>query len=134
MNIGQVASKSGIAPATVRYYEQRGLIPPVPRTSSGYRQYGKDAVNRLRFIKKAQQIGFSLEDIHELLELHRHDAAACPEVEARATQKISVITQRIEELTRMRRLLQKLVATCHASARTGDCALLADLVDEESVE
>jgi Hg(II)-responsive transcriptional regulator len=130
MNIGQVASKAGVAPATVRYYEQRGLIAEVIRTASGYRQYGLETVNRLRFIKDAQRIGFSLQDIHELLELHLHDTRACPQVQARAIQKIGAIEERIRELTKMQRLLESLVANCNASAATGDCPLLATLVEE----
>lgn len=133
MNIGQVASRAGIAPATVRYYERLGLIPRPPRTNGGYRQYEKDAVDRLRFIKKAQRIGFSLEDIHELLELHRHDAGACSEVQTRAAQKIRVIRERIDELATMEQLLEKLVATCQASLGSRDCALFAALVEGESL-
>lgn len=134
MNIGQIASRAGVRPATIRYYEQRGLIIEAPRTASGYRQYGHDTVNRLRFIKHAQRIGFSLQDIHELLELHLHDTEACPQVQSRATQKIRAIKERIGELTRMQRLLEGLVATCSASASTGDCPLMASLVEHGSSE
>jgi Hg(II)-responsive transcriptional regulator len=130
MNIGQVASRAGVPAATIRYYEQRGLINEVPRTASGYRQYRHEAVSRLRFIKQAQRIGFSLQDIHELLELQLHDIEACPQVQIRATQKIRAIKEQIRELTKMQRLLEGLVATCNASAATGDCPLLATLVEE----
>ena len=132
MNIGQVASKAGVAPATVRYYEQRGLIPEVPRTDGGYRQYGDDAVNRLRFIRRAQRIGFSLDDIRELLELHRRDA--CPQVQARATRKMRLIEEQITELTKMQRLLEKLATRCAASGGKGDCGFLTALDDDESFE
>ena len=132
MNIGQVASKAGVATATVRYYEQRGLIPEVPRTDGGYRQYDDDAVNRLRFIKRAQRIGFSLDDIHELLELHRRDA--CPQVRARATSKMRLIEEQITELTKMQRLLEKLATRCAESVGKGDCGFLAALDDDESFE
>jgi Hg(II)-responsive transcriptional regulator len=132
MNIGQVASKAGVAPATVRYYEQRGLIPEVPRTDGGYRQYGDDAVNRLRFIKRAQRIGFSLDDIHELLELHRRDA--CPQVQARAIRKMQFIEERITELTKMQHQLEKLATRCGASVGKGECGFLAALDDDEFLE
>lgn len=104
------------------------------RTASGYRQYGLETVNRLRFIKDAQRIGFSLQDIHELMELHLHDTKACPQVQARATQKIRAINDRIQELTKMQRLLESLVANCNASSPTGACPLLATLVEEGPVE
>jgi MerR family mercuric resistance operon transcriptional regulator len=131
MNIGQVAASAGVPTATVRYYEQRGLIREAPRTPNGYRRYEYDTVNRLRFIKRAQRIGFSLSDIAEMLELHRHDRHACPEVQARARQRILAIREQIRELTKMQRLLEKLVASCDASGVTGHCALLAGLVEEE---
>jgi MerR family copper efflux transcriptional regulator len=134
MNIGQVASEAGMAPTTVRYYEQRGLIGEVTRTASGYRQYGHETVNRLRFIKDAQKIGFSLQDIQELLELHLHDTKSCPQVQARATQKIIAIEERITELTKMQGLLEGLVESCSASAPSGDCPLLSSLVPEGVAE
>lgn len=132
MNIGQVASRAGVPPATVRYYEQRGLIAKVPRTPSGYRQFGLDTINRLRFIKQAQSIGFSLQDIHDVLEMHSHDPGACSRVQAQATRKITVIRQQIRQLAKMQRLLEDLVEKCTASVETGDCPLLAGLAEEES--
>src|ERR1700682_977027 len=123
MNIGQVASKAGIAPATVRYYERRGLIGGVTRTASGHRQYGYETVNRLRFIKDAQKLGFSLQNIQELLELHLRDTKTCPQVQARATQKLIAINARMRELTKMQRLLEGLVENGSASAPSGDCTL-----------
>ncbi len=84
MTIGQVAAGAGVNIQTVRYYERRGLLPRAPRTASGYRQYDPDAVARLRFIKRAQDLGFSLQEIAELLELRVEHGAACAAVEAKA--------------------------------------------------
>jgi MerR family transcriptional regulator, copper efflux regulator len=134
MNIGQVASKAGVAPATVRYYELRGLLARAARTQSGYRQYGAETVSRLRFIKEAQRIGFSLQDIRELLDLHGHGVEACPQVQSRAMQKIQVIKDRIRELTKMQLLLESLVTTCDASSDSTECPLLASLTVEGSAD
>jgi MerR family transcriptional regulator, copper efflux regulator len=130
MNIGQVASKAGVAPATVRYYEQRGLLARATRTESGYRQYGAETINRLRFIKEAQRIGFTLQDIRELLDLHSDGVEACPQVQSRATQKIEIIKDRIRELTKMQRLLESLITSCDASSDAAECPLLASLTAE----
>jgi MerR family mercuric resistance operon transcriptional regulator len=129
MKIGQVASKVGVHPATIRYYEQRGLITEVRRSASGYRQYGDETVNRLRFIKRAQRAGFSLEDICELLELYLHDTGACPQVQTRARQKMHAIKEQIRDLEQTHRLLEVLVATCTASGTAGDCPLLTTLIE-----
>jgi len=89
MTIGKVASGAGVNLQTVRYYERRGLLPRPPRAASGYRQYDANAVARLRFIKRAQDLGFSLAEIGELLELRIEHGAACAAVEARAREKIA---------------------------------------------
>ena len=131
MTIGEVAALAGVPTATVRYYEQRGLIGTAPRTHAGYRQYGPETARRLRFIKRAQELGFSLDEIQELLALHVAEPASCPQVEATTREKIQGIRQRIRELQRMERTMTGLVRSCQARRATEECPVLAALVDAD---
>lgn len=132
LTIGRVASRAGVNIETIRYYERRGLLAEPPRTPSGYRQYAGDAVDRLRFIKRAQDLGFSLEEIRGLLDLRLHKAssAACAAVETRTAEKIALVDGKIRQLEQMKRGLERLVAACHARAPTGDCPILETLEDD----
>lgn len=132
LNIGEVAALAGVPAATVRYYERRGLLPAPSRTRSGYRQYGPDAAHRLAFIKHAQALGFSLDEIRELLELRVTDASSCSQVEAATQEKIRGIKQRIAELQRMQRTLEGLVRSCRARRPTVECPVLASLAEKET--
>ena len=133
MTIGQVASAADVNIQTVRYYERRGLFPTPQRTPAGYRQYADDAVARLRFIKHAQELGFSLREIHELLGLRVRHGAACDAVERKTRQKIEVVQQRINHLKRMKRTLERLAAACAARRPTDDCPILGVLEDHDDV-
>ena len=124
MTIGQVASHAGVNVQTIRYYERRGLIPKPERTRSGYRSYPDDAVRRVGFIKRAQELGFSLNEISDLLKLRVRSATACATVEKRARSKIAIVEEKIADLQRMKRVLGRLVAACETSAHTGDCPIL----------
>lgn len=130
MTIGQVASGAGVNIQTVRYYERRGLLPQAPRTASGYRQYDTDAVARLRFIRRAQDLGFSLEEIAELLELRVEHGAACAAVEAKAKAKIAMVEKKIDELERMRMVLEELARSCELREPTSDCPILETLSED----
>ena len=130
MTIGQVASGAGVNIQTVRYYERRGLLPKAPRTASGYRQYDADAVARLRFIKRAQDLGFSLEEIAGLLELRVEHGAACAAVEATAKEKIAMVEKKIGELERMRMVLAELARACELREPTSDCPILETLSED----
>lgn len=132
MKISEVAALAGVPTATVRYYERRGLIAQAPRTGAGYRTYGSDTATRLRFIKRAQDLGFSLEEIQELLELRVEDPAACPVVEARTREKIAEVERKIRELSRMRETLEGLVESCRTHAPTAECPILESLIQEEA--
>lgn len=127
LTIGQLAERAGVNIQTVRYYERRGLMPKPARTGTGYRQYPPDATDRLRFIKRAQDLGFSLEEIAELLALRVEHASACAAVEARAREKIALVEHKMGELERMKRTLQRLAAACEAREPTGDCPILEAL-------
>lgn len=130
MNIGELAAAAGVPAATVRYYEQRGLLAPAPRTRAGYRVYDADGVRRLRFIKHAQALGFSLEDIQELLSLRVTDPVSCAIVESSTQEKLEHVRERIRELRRMERTLESLLRSCEGKQATGECPVLAALADE----
>ena len=126
MNIGTLARQAGVPIDTVRYYEKLRLIPPASRTPSGYRVYDATDVRRLRFIRRAKDLGFSLEDIAGLLELSARDGAMA-EVKALAGGKIRVIDQKIEQLQRVRAALAERVAQCPGHGDLADCPILAAL-------
>ena len=131
LRIGQVATAADVNIQTIRYYERRGLFPPPRRTPAGYRQYADDAVARLRFIKHAQELGFSLNEIQDLLGLRVRHGAACDSVERKTRQKIEVVQKRIRDLQRMRRTLEQLAAACAARRPTDDCPILEVLEDHD---
>src|SRR2546430_15234580 len=109
---GRGGTAANVSIQTIRYYEPRGMVAAPRRTASGYRQYGDDAVSRLRFIKHAQELGFSLQEIQDLLGLRVRHGAACDVVERKTRQKIEVVQQRIRDLQRMKRTLERLAAGC----------------------
>src|SRR5712692_10034534 len=133
LTISKVATAADVNVQTIRYYERRGLVPTPRRTPSGYRQYTDDAVARLRFIKHAQELGFSLQEIQELLALRVRHGAACDVVERKTRQKIEVVQQRIRDLQRMKRTLERLAAACAARRPTDDCPILEVLEDHDDV-
>ncbi|MFQ5550133.1 MAG: heavy metal-responsive transcriptional regulator [Gemmatimonadales bacterium] len=130
LKIGQVASGAGVNIQTVRYYERRGLLPEALRTPAGYRTYGDEAIARLRFIKRAQDLGFSLGEITELLELRVQHGAACETVEAKAKEKIAMVERKIGELERMKSVLVELSRACDLREPTADCPILEMLGDD----
>jgi Hg(II)-responsive transcriptional regulator len=127
LTIGELAQAAGVGRETVRFYERKGLIADPPRTASGYRQYPHDSVARLRFIRRAKGLGFTLEEIADFLALRVDEAAACGTVEARARQKLEGIAQKLAELRRMKRALDRLVQACATREPTGDCPILEEL-------
>lgn len=129
LTIGQVADAAEVNIQTIRYYERRGLFPKPRRTPSGYRQYAEDAVGRIRFIKHAQELGFSLQEIQELLGLRVQHGGACDAVERRTRAKIDVVEQKIRDLVRMRRTLEQLAEACTARRPTDECPILEALAD-----
>ena len=130
LTIGQVADAADVNIQTIRYYERRGLFPNPRRTPAGYRQYADDAVARLRFIKHAQELGFSLQEIQELLGLRVRHGAACDAVERKTRHKIEVVQQKIRDLQRMRHTLEQLAAACAARRATEECPILEALEDD----
>jgi DNA-binding transcriptional MerR regulator len=110
MRIGELAERIGVNTKTIRYYESIGLVPPPPRTSSGYRIYGPADEARVGFIKAAQHLGLSLEEIREVLALREAGGAPCEHVRRMLRDHVRVITRRIAELRRLRQELRELDA------------------------
>ena len=121
---GQVARRTGIGVETVRYYEQRGLLDNPTRTRSGYRQYDEDAVRRLRFIRRAKQLGFSLSEVRELISLRLDPGTECADVQRRAEEKLREIADKVRDLRRMQAGLEELTAACGRNDRSMECPLL----------
>lgn len=126
MKIGEMARKAGVSVQTVRYYEKRGLLPEPRRRESGYREYTPECLERLHFIRRSQELGFTLAEIEELLQLRTDPQTTAAEVKARAEAKITDIEERIQDLQQIRQGLQHLAGQCHGgTGPTGDCPLLA---------
>ena len=123
--IGEIAQQLGVSVETLRYYEKRRLLKAPPRTEGGFRLYSEDAVQRVRFIKQAQSLGLTLEDVQQLLPGHqrRPQAASCRKVRDLLTRRIEDIDTRLSELRAFRRTLQGHLAACdQALAVAGDPA------------
>lgn len=129
MRSSQVAAQAGVNVQTLRYYERRGLLPEPDRLESGYRSYGTDAVRTVRFVKSAQRLGFSLEEIDSLLELAAGGPDNCDAAKKLATEKLAQLEEKIASLTAMRDSLRQLVATCDLSRSRRVCPLL-DAIEE----
>ena len=131
MKIGELAKRADVAIDTVRYYERQGLLPEAERTLSGYRQYDASDVERLRFIRRAKALGFSLADIGELLDLSSRRAADMAGMKRAAEQKLAEVDARMDELARIRAGLQALVASCPGHGALASCPILHAL-DEDT--
>lgn len=130
MNIGQLSRRTGVPIDTVRYYEKQHLLPPPTRTASGYRHYEADDVLRLTFIRRAKTLGFTLEEIRDLLALSRADSGDMAAIRAAAASKLIDVEQRIAELTRIRDGLQSLVNACPGHGALDQCPILSALGGE----
>lgn len=124
MRIGQVAKRAGVNVETIRFYERKGLITQPPNNTGGYRQYPRDSIARIRFIRRAKELGFSLTEIAELLSLQANPKATCADVKSRAEDKISTIHGRMKDLQRMKRSLEKLAAACKGSGPLDECPII----------
>lgn len=124
MKIGDLASAAGVNPQTVRYYEKRGLLPKPRRTDAGYRRYDSSSIVRLRFIRRAQAVGFSLREIDQLLSLRYDDASSCNEVKHIAAAKATEVRERIAQLRIVERVLNRMIHNCDKSSQSSECALL----------
>ena len=127
--IGQLARLSGFGVETIRYYERERLVREPPRRASGYRQYPEDTLTRLRFIRHAKELGFSLKDIKDLLELRVAPGATCANVRKRAETKIADVRAKQKKLRQIEKALVKLAAACRGRGPTSNCPIL-DALEE----
>jgi Hg(II)-responsive transcriptional regulator len=127
MRIGEVAAEAAVNIQTLRYYERVGLLPKPGRLTSGYRAYDRTAVRRVRFIKRAQELGFTLAEISDLLALREQSESACAQVESRASSTLDRIADKMSDLERMRDALAEYVAACRSRRPLGECPLLRAL-------
>ena len=133
MTRSEVAEHAGVNPETVRYYEERGLIPDPPRSAAGYRLYDDHYVRRLRFIGRAKELGFTLEEIKSLLELRAGPEATCQDVKTRAQAKVADVEEKIADLRRIQRALRALVETCTGGdGPTSECPILDAMQNEKA--
>lgn len=130
LKIGAVAQQAGVNLQTIHYYERRGLLPKPPRTESNYRAYPEDAVLRARFIRRAQELGFTLKEIKELLSLRAAPRARCADVRQRAETKVRDIDDKVRTLQAMRKALTELIGECSGKGRVSECPIL-DALDSE---
>jgi MerR family copper efflux transcriptional regulator len=131
VNIGEAARLSGVSAKMVRHYESLGLLPRVNRTDSGYRQYSEAEVHTLRFIKRARDLGFSMEEIGELVGLWQNRRRASGNVRKIAQKHADELAQRIEAMQSMQRTLRHLIHCCHGDDRP-ECPILDDLAGAAS--
>mgnify|MGYP001563917126 CR=1 FL=1 len=131
LTIGHLAKDAQVNVETIRYYERLGLLPRPPRTQSGYRIFPDDAVRRLQFIQRAQDLGFSLKEIRDLLGLRLRPGTRCADVRERAEAKIAEIDVKIRSLQAMRKVLVRLVGACSGGGPVSDCPILESLDRKE---
>jgi|Deesub1362A_J573_1020465.scaffolds.fasta_scaffold12066_2 Hg(II)-responsive transcriptional regulator len=132
--IGQLAKAAGVGVETVRYYQRRGLIPLPPRPGGAYRRYSLQDLHRIRFIKRAQALGFSLAEIAELLSLQNDPGQTCAAVRQRAQAKIREIDRKIRHLFEIRTALADLAGQCPGRGPLQSCPILEALEDQSQKE
>lgn len=131
LKVGEVAKRATVNLQTIHFYERVGLLPRPPRTASNYRVYSGDAVRRVQFIKRAQELGFALKDIKELLSLRATPGTRCADVRQRAQAKLQDIDEKIATLQRMRKALTKLIGECEGRKPITACPILEALDSED---
>jgi len=132
LTIGRVARAAGVGIDTIRYYEREGLLPEPERRLSGYRDYTPDAIAQLRFIRRAKELGFTLEEIRELLTLSADRERGVRGVKQRAEARLAEIGRRISELKRVQRGLKNLIDACPGHGALESCPILDALSHEET--
>ncbi len=133
LHIGKVARAAGVNIQTLRYYERRRLLRPAGRALNGYRWYNAESVRLLRFVKRAQGLGFSLREVQALLRLRETRGVPCAQVRERAERKIAEIVAKERQLAAIRRALGKLVASCRTERSRRECPILEALAEDEGV-
>ena len=135
MTRGEVAERAGVNPETLRYYEREELIPKPRRSDGGFRLYDDSYVDRLRFIQRAKDLGFTLAEIKDLLDLRVDEEATCRDVKAQAEDKLADAEEKIRDLKRIRDALSQLAAACEGGGGpTSDCPILDAMADEDALD
>lgn len=131
LKTGELAKRAGVNVETLRFYERKGLLPEPPRRESGYREYPEESITRIRFIKRAQELGFSLDEIQELLALRVKSETPCAGVKDFTEKKILDVQRKIADLKIIERALKKLAAACPGQGSVNDgCPILHNLDNE----
>ena len=131
MTIGALAREAHVNLQTIRFYEREGLIAEPSRTASGYRMFSPDVVRRVRFVKHAQELGFSLAEVRELLALRVDPKTSCTEIRQRTQNKITDVRNKIRSLQAIEKSLQELAAACHGDGPLTECTILESLDPKE---
>lgn len=132
LKIGQLAKQVGVNIETIRYYERLNLLAPMSRLPSGYRLYNRDSQRRLRFIKNAQALGFTLHEIEELLDLRINSKARCGDIQRKAEAKLKHVEAKVRDLQSLEAALRRLIRTCRAGQPTDHCPILQSLEEEKA--
>jgi MerR family transcriptional regulator, copper efflux regulator len=132
LTTAKLAKEGGVNVETIRYYERHGLLPRVPRTASGYRQFSESHAIRLRFIRHAQKLGFTLKEVKELLNLRVKPGSGCADVRRKAEGKITDVDSKIRHLQTIKKALLKLTATCAGQGPVTNCSILEALDGQEN--
>jgi MerR family transcriptional regulator, mercuric resistance operon regulatory protein len=127
MRTGELAAHAGVNIQTVRFYERRGILPKPSRTASGYRVYSAEAVRLIRFIKRAQELGFTLDEIEDLLRLRNNRRSSCAVVKSAGRAKMAAVEAKIADLKAMKRALAVLLSSCERNDRDRECPILEAL-------
>jgi len=130
LTIGQLSQRSGVNIETVRFYEREGLLPKADRSPSGYRQFDETTIDRLEFIQRAKELGFTLNEIKELFALRVESSSSCADVKSRAEAKIADIEDKLRILNRMKSALVKLTNECNGHGSTSECPII-DALDSK---
>jgi MerR family mercuric resistance operon transcriptional regulator len=128
--IGEVARRADVNKETVRYYEKRNLIPEPDRRRSGYRIFTQRHIDQIRFIKRAQELGFTLKEIKELLELRLNETTTCSTIKKEAQEKYQDVVSKMEDLQRIKETLTDLIDSCSGDGPAGECPILEALEGE----
>lgn len=132
LSIGQVAKQADLSIDTIRYYERNGLIAPPARRDSGYRSYTPEVIQRLRFIRRAKDLGFTLSEIGELMSLTSHAKQDMGSMKLAAQAKLGVVEEKLQELQRIRSALRQLIAACPGHGALDECPIVNALSQEKS--
>ena len=128
MTIGKAAGEAGVGIETIRFYERKGLIeqPPKPR-SYGFRSYPRETIERIQFIRQAQDLGFSLREVEELLSLHANPSADCTDVREQTRAKLQEVDRKVARLQKIAAALKELIAACPGKGALRECSILTTL-------